>query len=109
LHTVRLTPRVFCIGPLVNAGAGSGDGDGKRHECLRWLDAQPKKSVVFLSSASIGSKSAFSVALKEMGRGLESSGQRFCKVWAVRSPLDEKSKLPDLEPIDRQEAINSLH
>ncbi|XP_047069819.1 anthocyanidin 5,3-O-glucosyltransferase-like [Lolium rigidum] len=91
----RPTPRVFCIGPLVNDGAGIGDGGGKRHECLAWLDAQPEKSVVFLC---FGSKGAFCTAqLKEIARGLESSGHPF--LWAVRSPPEEQSEFPqpDLE------------
>uniref|UniRef100_A0ACD5T8A7 Uncharacterized protein n=1 Tax=Avena sativa TaxID=4498 RepID=A0ACD5T8A7_AVESA len=81
----RPTPRVFCIGPLVNDG---GDGGEKRHECLAWLDAQPRQSVVFLCFGSMG---AFSAAqLKEIASGLESSGQLF--LWAVRSPPEEQSE-----------------
>ena len=38
----RPTPPVYCVGPLVSPG---GDTD---HDCLRWLDAQPDRSVVFL-------------------------------------------------------------
>ncbi|KAM0887005.1 hypothetical protein ACQ4PT_029331 [Festuca glaucescens] len=87
----RPTPRVFCIGPLVNDGAGSGDGGGKRHKCLAWLEAQPEKSVVFLC---FGSKGAFSAAqLKEIARGLESSEHRF--LWAVSSPPEEQSEFPE--------------
>ncbi|CAM0954448.1 unnamed protein product [Alopecurus aequalis] len=86
----RPTPRVFCIGPLVNDGGKDGDGE-KRHECLAWLDAQPLRSVVFLC---FGSKGAFSAKqLKEIARGLESSGQRF--LWAVRSPPEEQSEFPE--------------
>ncbi|CAL4909219.1 unnamed protein product [Urochloa decumbens] len=86
----RPTPRVFCIGPLVNDGKS-----GETHECLAWLDAQPERSVVFLC---FGSKGAFSAAqLQEIARGLESSGHRF--LWAVRSPPEEHDKFlePDLE------------
>uniref|UniRef100_A0A452ZM13 Glycosyltransferase n=1 Tax=Aegilops tauschii subsp. strangulata TaxID=200361 RepID=A0A452ZM13_AEGTS len=86
----RPTPRVYCIGPLVNGGDASGGGE-KRHECLAWLDAQPEKSVVFLC---FGSKGAFSAAqLKEIARGLESSGHRF--LWAVRSPPEEQREFPE--------------
>lgn len=85
----RPTPRVYCIGPLVNDGKKGGSGE--RHECLAWLEAQPKRSVVFLC---FGSKGAFSAGqLKEIARGLESSGHRF--LWAVRSPPDEQSKFPE--------------
>ncbi|KAM0844229.1 hypothetical protein ACQ4PT_057186 [Festuca glaucescens] len=84
----RPTPRVYCIGPLVDGGKKGGE---KRHECLAWLDAQPRQSVVFLC---FGSKGAFSAAqLKEIARGLESSGHRF--LWAVRSPPEEQSEFPE--------------
>ncbi|ONM52859.1 anthocyanidin 5,3-O-glucosyltransferase [Zea mays] len=55
----RTTPRVFCVGPLVN-DSSSTTGSGGRHECLAWLDAQPKRSVVFLC---FGSKDACSVLI----------------------------------------------
>ncbi|CAN6372421.1 unnamed protein product [Urochloa humidicola] len=61
------TPRVFCIGPLVNDGK-----TGETHDCLAWLDAQPERSVVFLC---FGSRGAFSATqLQEIAHGLESSG-----------------------------------
>ncbi|WVZ99328.1 hypothetical protein U9M48_044649 [Paspalum notatum var. saurae] len=83
----RPTPRVFCIGPLVDDGGRSGG----RHECLAWLDAQPTHSVVLLC---FGSKGAFSAAqLREIARGLESSGHRF--LWAVRSPPEEQDQFPE--------------
>jgi UDP:flavonoid glycosyltransferase YjiC (YdhE family) len=85
----RPTPRVYCIEPLVNGGS-RGDSGGERHECLAWLDAQPKRSVVFLCFGSMG---AFSAAqLQEIARGLESSGHRF--LWAV-SPREEQSQFPE--------------
>jgi hypothetical protein len=88
----RPTPRVYCIGPLVNDGSSK---SAKQHECLAWLDAQPEKSVVFLS---FGSRGAFpEPQLKDIARGLECSGQRF--LWIVRSPPEEQNKFrePDLE------------
>ena len=89
----RPTPRVFCIGPLVNDGSTTGES-GERHECLAWLDAQPKRSVVFLC---FGSKGAFSAAqLQEIARGLESSGHRF--LWVVRSPPEEQGQSPEPDP-----------
>ncbi|KAL6609614.1 hypothetical protein ACP70R_039583 [Stipagrostis hirtigluma subsp. patula] len=85
----RPTPRVYCIGPLVDDGRKGGQGE--RHECLAWLDAQPERSVVFLC---FGSKGAFSAAqLQEIARGLESSGHRF--LWAVRSPPEEQKEFPE--------------
>ncbi|CAN6356787.1 unnamed protein product [Urochloa humidicola] len=80
----RPTPPVYCVGPLVSPGAGRGssaaaDGD---HECLRWMDAQPDRSVVFLCFGSMGALPKPQLA--EIAAGLESSGHRF--LWIVRSP-----------------------
>jgi hypothetical protein len=73
----RGTPPVYCIGPLVSGGGGD-----REHECLRWLDEQPDKSVVFLSFGSLGTLSG--KQLVEIAVGLEKSGERF--LWVVRSP-----------------------
>ncbi|CAD6247245.1 unnamed protein product [Miscanthus lutarioriparius] len=87
----RPTPRVYCIGPLVNDGHKTAERGGERHECLAWLDAQPRQSVVFLC---FGSKGAFAAAqLQEIAHGLESSGHRF--LWAVRRPPEEQSQFPE--------------
>ncbi|KAG6532806.1 anthocyanidin 5,3-O-glucosyltransferase-like [Zingiber officinale] len=76
----RRMPEVHCIGPLISGG---GDGN-ERAECLKWLDVQPRGSVVFLC---FGSMSSFSVAqLEQIAAGLERSGQRF--LWVVRTPKD---------------------
>ncbi|EMS66756.1 Anthocyanidin 5,3-O-glucosyltransferase [Triticum urartu] len=84
----RATPPVYCIGPLV-----SGGGD-QEHECLRWLDAQPDQSVVFLSFGSMGT---FSVQqLQEIANGLGKSGERF--LWVVRSPRNPDYKYGDSLP-----------
>ncbi|KAK1431759.1 hypothetical protein QVD17_08379 [Tagetes erecta] len=83
------TPPVYCVGPLL------ADGGDDSHECLKWLDSQPKKSVVFLC---FGSEGLFSSdQLKEIAKGLEMSGHRF--LWVIRSPPtvedDWDSLLPD--------------
>ncbi|KAI3458082.1 hypothetical protein Pfo_014745 [Paulownia fortunei] len=87
------TPPVFCVGPLL----ATEDRHGGVHDCLKWLDKQPSKSVVYLCFGSLG---LFSVAqLKEIAVGLERSGYRF--IWVVRSPpSDDKRKqfLPPPEP-----------
>ncbi|CAM0882843.1 unnamed protein product [Alopecurus aequalis] len=82
----RATPPVYCIGPLVSGGGGD-----KEHECLRWLDAQPDKSVAFLSFGSLGRFSA--KQLVEIAIGLEKSGERF--LWVVRSPGSPGDALPE--------------
>jgi hypothetical protein len=73
----RPTPPVYCVGPLVSPGGGD-----KEHQCLRWLDAQPDRSVVFLCFGSGGTFPRSQ--LEEIAVGLEKSGQRF--LWVVRSP-----------------------
>uniref|UniRef100_A0A0E0C7K7 Glycosyltransferase n=1 Tax=Oryza meridionalis TaxID=40149 RepID=A0A0E0C7K7_9ORYZ len=86
----RPTPPVYCVGPLVASGEeGGGAREAERHACLAWLDAQPARSVVFLCFGSMGSFSA--AQLKEIARGLESSGHRF--LWVVRSPRQDPTNL----------------
>ncbi|OEL37933.1 Anthocyanidin 5,3-O-glucosyltransferase [Dichanthelium oligosanthes] len=96
----RPTPPVYPIGPLIVKGQDAA-AEGERHACLAWLDTQPERSVVFLCFGSLG---AVSVAqLKEIARGLESSGRRF--LWVVRSPPDDPTKFflarpePDLNAL----------
>ncbi|KAJ1689582.1 hypothetical protein LUZ63_013737 [Rhynchospora breviuscula] len=76
------TPPIYCIGPIVSNGSCK-EGQ-ERHECLTWLDKQPKQSVVFLCFGSMGT---FSLEqLKEMAIGLEKSSHRF--LWVVRDPIN---------------------
>ncbi|XP_038973599.1 UDP-glycosyltransferase 88F3-like [Phoenix dactylifera] len=94
----RPMPPTYCIGPLIAEGKPS-----EKHECITWLDSQPKASVVFLCFGSRGSFAA--EQLKETATGLERSGQRF--LWVVRAPQngDQTAKPPgprleaDLEAI----------
>ncbi|KAL7147411.1 hypothetical protein ABFS83_06G105400 [Erythranthe nasuta] len=70
------TPPVYSLGPFI------AEKNNAESECLRWLDSQPIKSVVFLC---FGRRGVFSgKQLKEMALGLENSGCRF--LWAVRDP-----------------------
>jgi hypothetical protein len=71
----------------------AGDG-GKEHECLRWLDAQPDDSVVFLCFGSMGTFPK--KQLQEMATGLEKSGKRF--LWVVRTPPSAEHKFGDPLP-----------
>ncbi|KMT16144.1 hypothetical protein BVRB_3g053050 [Beta vulgaris subsp. vulgaris] len=91
-------PPVYCIGPFIeNHGDNSGENkdENQRHECLKWLDSQPSKSVVYLA---FGSKGVFSKEqLLEIAFGLEKSGVRF--LWAVRAPSSQfESDLDSILP-----------
>ncbi|KOM42965.1 hypothetical protein LR48_Vigan05g056900 [Vigna angularis] len=82
-------PHVYYIGPLI-AEAQQSDAKGSKgsdsKECLRWLEEQPSRSVVYLC---FGSRGSFSVSqLKEIAKGLEKSGKRF--LWVVKRPLEEE-------------------
>ncbi|CAN6180278.1 unnamed protein product [Urochloa humidicola] len=56
------------------------DGGGG---ALRWLDAQPPRSVVYVA---LGSEAPVTVeAIRELAAGLELSGARF--LWALRAPV----------------------
>ncbi|KAI4295017.1 hypothetical protein MLD38_040707 [Melastoma candidum] len=75
------TPPVYCIGPLI-AGSDAEPRPGSEHECLKWLDNQPSKSVVFLC---FGSRGVFSVPqIEQIAIGLENSSHRF--LWVVKPP-----------------------
>ncbi|KAD3069083.1 hypothetical protein E3N88_36963 [Mikania micrantha] len=58
-----------------------------RLDCLRWLDGQPRGSVLYISFGSGGTLST--VQLNELAMGLELSKQRF--LWVVRSPNDQSN------------------
>ncbi|KAL6982003.1 hydroquinone glucosyltransferase [Sarracenia purpurea var. burkii] len=77
-------PPVYPIGPLVQIDSTSTDGVD-RPESLRWLDDQPRGSVLFISFGSGGTLSYNQ--LTELAFGLEMSEQRF--LWVVRSPNDK--------------------
>ncbi|XP_028807155.1 UDP-glycosyltransferase 88A1-like [Neltuma alba] len=78
------TPPIYPVGPLISRDKGK----VAEHECLKWLDSQPQRSVVFLSFGSLGLFSR--EQLHEIARGLEGSGQRF--LWVVRNPPSEKTQ-----------------
>ncbi|KAF7147458.1 hypothetical protein RHSIM_Rhsim03G0193400 [Rhododendron simsii] len=85
------TPPVnYYIGPIV-----ANSSEDHEHECLRWLDSQPSRSVVFLCFGSMGLFKA--EQLTEMAIGLEKSGHGF--LWVVRSPpADGETKSILTEP-----------
>jgi hydroquinone glucosyltransferase len=73
---------VYPIGPVTTTTSSSDDDDATG--CVEWLDAQPDRSVLFVSFGSGGALPA--AQMDELARGLELSGHRF--LWVVRSPSD---------------------
>lgn len=76
-------PPVYPVGPLILTGSTN---ESDETECLKWLDDQPKESVLFVCFGSGGTLSQ--KQLNELALGLEMSGQRF--LWVVKCP-DEKA------------------
>ncbi|XP_061349904.1 hydroquinone glucosyltransferase-like [Gastrolobium bilobum] len=74
-------PPIYPVGPLVNEDSPQ-TGD---EECLRWLDEQPRGSVIFVCFGSGGTLS--SAQMNELALGLEMSEQRF--LWVVKSPNEK--------------------
>jgi len=70
---------VHPVGPLVMTRPARVDQD---HKCLRWLDQQPHRSVVYVSFGSGGTLTWQQTA--ELALGLEHSQHRF--IWAVKKP-----------------------
>ncbi|XP_054782352.1 hydroquinone glucosyltransferase-like [Prosopis cineraria] len=78
-------PFLYPIGPIIQAGWMSSNNHVSRDlECLRWLDRQEPKSVLYVSFGSGGTLSQNQ--MNELALGLELSGQKF--LWVVREPND---------------------
>ncbi|XP_074557464.1 UDP-glycosyltransferase 85A3-like [Curcuma longa] len=75
-------PNLYAIGPLSSSSISSSLWK-EDLECLRWLDAQPSSSVLYVNFGSIAVVSASQLA--EFACGLANSGHRF--LWVVRPDL----------------------
>ena len=75
----RNSPLVYPVGPIIQTESS---GQVNKLECLRWLDNQPSKSVLYISFGSGGTLSHDQ--LNEIAFGLELSGHKF--LWVVRAP-----------------------
>ncbi|CAJ2635868.1 unnamed protein product [Trifolium pratense] len=80
-----LKVHVFAIGPLVRQPESK--LNQATESVMKWLDKQPKESVVYVSFGSGGTMSY--EQMKEIALGLELSKQRF--VWVVRVPRGESA------------------
>ncbi|KAK8967814.1 Baicalein 7-O-glucuronosyltransferase [Platanthera guangdongensis] len=78
-------PPIHSVGPVLHLLTA-----GERHECLRWLDAQPEATVVFLCFGSKGRMSAAQAA--EVATGIECSRHRF--LWSLWLADGEEKGLP---------------
>ncbi|CAO2191188.1 unnamed protein product [Urochloa humidicola] len=99
-YTTTLHRRAWLVGPVAlaskelatrgaAAAAGSVDADG----CLRWLDARPAGSVVYVS---FGTLSHFSPPeLRELARGLDMSGKNFVWVVGGGAATDDSEWMPE--------------
>ncbi|PIA49079.1 hypothetical protein AQUCO_01300138v1 [Aquilegia coerulea] len=75
-------PPVYPVGPLIRSSETH--GDVVESECLKWLDDQPRGSVLFISFGSGGTLST--EQFTELALGLEMSGHKF--LWVVKTPSD---------------------
>ncbi|KAI3410804.1 uncharacterized protein J3R85_018401, partial [Psidium guajava] len=77
----QLSAPVYCVGPTIPFFDGDGDGEGDRDAAyLRWLDSQPRGSVLYVSLGSFLSVSE--AQMGEMVAGVRDSGVRF--LWVAR-------------------------
>uniref|UniRef100_A0A0E0JKS0 Glycosyltransferase n=1 Tax=Oryza punctata TaxID=4537 RepID=A0A0E0JKS0_ORYPU len=76
--------RAWLVGPVALASKdvvarGTGELSPDADGCLRWLDAKPDGSVVYVSFGTVSSLSA--AEMRELARGLDLSGMNF--VWVI--------------------------
>ncbi|KAL4581078.1 hypothetical protein LXL04_017286 [Taraxacum kok-saghyz] len=87
MKKIKGKDKIWHIGPLFKffLQKDSTGGGSEKHGCLRWLDSQNPKSVIFVC---FGSMVKFPEAqITEIGLALEESNQPF--IWVVRKGGDE--------------------
>ncbi|CAH2053082.1 unnamed protein product [Thlaspi arvense] len=95
-------PPVYPVGPVLNIKInGPNSMDDKQSEILRWLDEQPRKSVVFLCFGSMGGFREDQA--REIAIALERSGHRF--VWSLRRAKPKGSMGPPGEFTNLEEIL----
>ncbi|KAF0898510.1 hypothetical protein E2562_008111 [Oryza meyeriana var. granulata] len=89
-YRAALGRRTWIVGPVALASKdvaarGTSELSPDADACLRWLDAKPDGSVVYIS---FGTLSIFSPAeMRELARGLDLSGKNF--VWVTNGAADD--------------------
>ena len=71
---------LYPVGPIIQIGSSN---QVDRSDCLRWLDNQPRESVLFVFFGSGGTLSHHQMT--ELALGLELSGQKFLSVRCKKS------------------------
>ncbi|KQK16102.1 anthocyanidin 3-O-glucosyltransferase 2 [Brachypodium distachyon] len=84
----RRVPTVYPIGPVMSFKKPT--AKEPPHECVRWLEAQPRASVVLLCFGSMGTFAPPQVL--EIAEALDRSGHRF--LWVLRGPPPGNSPYP---------------
>ncbi|KAI3471618.1 hypothetical protein Pfo_028268 [Paulownia fortunei] len=70
----------WAIGPLLPAKLSSAKNFESQHECLKWLDKQEPRSVIYVTFGT--TTSLTDDEIKELATGLEQSKQKF--IWVLR-------------------------
>ncbi|XP_071905975.1 UDP-glucose flavonoid 3-O-glucosyltransferase 6-like [Coffea arabica] len=86
LSNDKTIPPVYAVGPVLNL-KGSNSQNQETEMIMKWLDLQPKCSVVFLCFGSAGSFDGDQV--EEIAYALERSGYRF--LWSLRRPSPKEN------------------
>ncbi|CAI9787535.1 unnamed protein product [Fraxinus pennsylvanica] len=74
------TDKLWAIGPFNPVAIPERKDSNSHQKCLKWLDKQPKNSVLFVSFGSTSSIS--DEQINELALGLEQSEQKF--IWVLR-------------------------
>ncbi|XP_054787005.1 UDP-glycosyltransferase 708D1-like [Prosopis cineraria] len=98
-------PPVHAVGPLMPCEfEKEQDQDMSANSPLKWLDAQPEGSVVYVC---FGNRTATTrEQLKEMAEGLLRSGYRF--LWVVKLKMVDKEDDEDLEQVLEPEVMKKM-
>ncbi|KAK4267876.1 hypothetical protein QN277_024601 [Acacia crassicarpa] len=95
-------PQIYPIGPILQNGSlsRSDEQNNNGSDCLKWLNNQRPRSVLYVSFGSGGTVSQDQ--LNELALGLELSGKKF--LWVVRAP----SKFTSAAYLDTSNDLNPL-